>query len=267
MNIEGLDDDGIEESSEPSNASYGSSRSAGNQDELFEPVKLLNETFNLPRDLCEDPAIFDEFFSIDTWNSIPEDVRNSLCSNLLPTFPENDEFEKKKTIQMLFKNELERFGQAPLKNFQANLEDGNYRPDIVKLSKSLKRAHEREQRYQECERISRLAKSLHNSRIELLKSAYSQPAGGISKLSRTISAAPKLASTAAANRAKKRYFQEIISISEEAGFNPLLSDDENYPEGPSPSFTNKQKMTLSGLLVRYLVLHIIYEFIYKNNLF
>ena len=152
---------------------------------------------------------------------------------------------------MLFNNEIERFGQTPLKTFQVNLEDGNYRPDIVKLNKSLKRANEREQRYQECERVSRLAKDLHNARNDILKLAYSQPAGGITKLSKSVSAAPKLSSSAAAKRAKKRYFHEIACISEELGFNAQFSDDENYPEGPSPSLTVKQRSTLSGLVVSF----------------
>ena len=251
MNAEGqLEDDGIDESTEPSNASYGSSESAGNQED-YELVKLLTETFNLPKDLCEDPEIFREFFSMDTWNTLSDDIQNTLASNLLPTFPDHDDYEKQRTIQMLFNNEIERFGQTPLNTFQANLEDGNFRPDILKLNKSLKRANEREQRYQECERVSRLAKDLHSSRTELLKLAYSQPAGGITKL-RSVGAVPKLSSSAAANRAKKRYFQEITSITEELGVSAQFSDDENYPEGPSPSLTTKQKMTISGLVVSLL---------------
>ena len=250
MNVEGEQLEEEESNSEcTAPSSFGSSDSVNNLSANFEVVKILTEKFHLPKDLCENPAIFKEFFSIDTWNHLPDDVQNSLASNLLPNFSENDDYEKQVTIQKLFSNDIVRFGQTPLQSFQVNLEDGNYRPDIAKLNNSLKKAQEREHKFQECERISRLAKNLMISREKLLRSAYSLPAGGITKVSRSVSTIPKLSSSAAASRAKKRYFQEINSISEELGLNPQLSEDENYPEGPPIPLTRKQKKLLSGLAV------------------
>lgn len=215
---------------------------------VLEPVKILNEYFNLPRDLCGNAAVFNEFFSMETWNSLPGNMQEHL-HNFLPKFPENDIYERNVTLSKLFNREIEHFGDSPLDTLQSNLEEGCYRPDIQRLQLNIEKAKRREQRFQESERISRLAVSLMISREKLLRAAYETAPGHMVRADRTINVVPKLIATSAAQRAKKRYFQEISNISEQIGIAGPISDDENYPEGPPAQLSRKQKRHLSGIQV------------------
>ena len=171
-------DDSSSDSSSTSSSGSGSSSNSSSSNNYsskkFEPVKILNELFHLPKDLCESAAIFNEFLSVDTWNSLSGSVQNHLL-NFLPKFEENVEEENNTTLQQLLTGQIERFNETPLRKLQQNLEEGNYRPDIVKINKTIRKAQRREERYQKCERISRLAKSLVVSREKLLRLAYATP--------------------------------------------------------------------------------------------
>jgi hypothetical protein len=61
----------------------------------------------------------------------------------LPTFPENDSEEKEETLRLLFARENLRFG-SPLSDFQVQLMDGYYRPDIAKMRSLMRKAQFRE---------------------------------------------------------------------------------------------------------------------------
>lgn len=207
-----------------------------------EVAKILDHKFHLPKELCEHPEIFKEFFSIDTWNKLSVEERTNL-SDLLPQFPENNEAEQDETIQQLFANTLTRFNQTPLDAFHSNLQDGNYRPDIAHYRKSILKAEEREQRIRECERISLLAERLVCSREKLLRSAYCCPASAFPQLPHSSGTVPRLSSSSATMRANRRYFQEIAKLTEELGL--PVSDDEVIPEGMQMQLTKKQ-MKLFG---------------------
>lgn len=208
----------------------------------FEVAKILDQKFHLPKDLCEDPEIFKEFFSLDTWNHLSKEDQSRL-SSLLPEFPENNEKERKSTIQQLFANKLTRFNQSPLDAFHNNLQDGNYRPDIAHYRKSILKAEEREQRIRECERISLLAEKLVCSREKLLRSSYRCPPGSFPQMPRSSISIPQLSSSSATMRANRRYFQEITKLTQELGF--TLSDDEIIPEGMQMQLTKKQMKQFS----------------------
>lgn len=203
----------------------------------IEVAKILDQKFHLPKDLCEHSEIFQEFFSLDTWNQLSNEERLGL-SSLLPEFPANNEVEREETIQQLFANTLTRFSQTPLDAFHNNLQDGNYRPDIAHYRKSILKAEEREQRIRECERISHLAEKLVCSREELLRSAYRCPAGSFPQLPHSSPSVPRLSSSSATMRANRRYFQEISKLTEELGL--VVSDDESVPDGMQMQLTKKQ---------------------------
>jgi nuclear factor related to kappa-B-binding protein len=236
--------------SNSSDSSSSSGNSGQDINELFETAKILSERLNLPKDLCENRAIFDEFFSLDTWNELPDNVQTHLKTNFLPNFPESNEVEKDITVEQLFTGQIERFGQRPLDRFQYNLEEGNYRPDIAKLQTAIERSRRHEQRFQECERASRMAKMLVISREKLLRAVVDAPPGTSLRPERVQMGTPKLTSSGAALRAKKRYFEEISAVAEEVGLPTTFSDDENYPEGPPPQLSKKQKRHLTGIQVR-----------------
>ena len=76
----------------------------------MEEVVVGDETIDIPSDLYTDPEIFNQFFSVDTWNDLlPEEVKLGLLK-LLPSFHQDDIDEKAKTIEMLFGGENFHFG-------------------------------------------------------------------------------------------------------------------------------------------------------------
>lgn len=257
-----MSDSECSESSESNaNSSESSDSSSSDSDEssneasttVLEAARILKQHIELPKGLCENANIFSEFFSLDTWNQLPVPIKEHL-NTFLPTFSENPAInrqEQETTIHKLFNNEISRFSGSPLIDFQTNLEEGNYRPDISKLRANIQKSQRREQRFQECERISRVAQSLLISREKLLRAAYQAPPGAVLKVDRAFQATPKLSQTAASLRAKKRYFQELSTIADGVGLGEPLSDDENYPEGPPAQLSRKQRRHLSGIQVKF----------------
>ena len=80
-----------------------------------EEILVGKKTIEIPRDLYTDAAVFNQFFSIDTWNDLlPEEVKMGLLQ-LLPSFPHDDIDEKAKTIEMLFGGENFHFGNPVAK--------------------------------------------------------------------------------------------------------------------------------------------------------
>lgn len=234
------------ESSENSSSATSSSDSESEQSSRsLEPARILRHTVELPKGLCESKAIFDEFFSLDTWKCLPDDLKDQLRA-FLPQFTgiaaseKEEQTENEITTLKLFTNQIRRFGSSPLVDFQRNLEEGNYRPDISRLRANIRKSQRREQRFQSCERVSRLAKSLVVSREKLLRAAYDGTNCSAS-CDRIGGATPKLASTAAADRAKKRYYEEIAGIMDEVGLDEQFTDDDNYPDGPPKGVRRKNK--------------------------
>lgn len=254
--MDALSDSECSDSSESHMNSSASSSSSDSEtsSQSLEPARILKQNLELPKGLCENKAIFDEFFSLDTWNSLPDHMRDQLKSCMprftsVTTSPQEEQQQQLLTIQRLFTNQITRFGTSPMADFQKNLEDGNHRPDISRLRANIRKSQRREMRFQQCERISRLAKSLAVSRERLLRAAYNSPPGVSLRVDKLVGEVPKLTSTAAALRAKKRYFQEISSVAEDVGLDGPLSEDENYPEGPPPQLSRKQRKYLYGMQV------------------
>lgn len=252
--LDNMSDSDSSESSDTVSESSASSESEQLSQSL-EPARILKQNLELPKGLCENPLIFNEFFSLDTWKCLPDHMKDQL-KPFLPNFSEvcADDKEAQRetniTVQKLFTNQITRFDSSPLIDFQRNLEEGNYRPDISRLRANIQKSQRREQRFQQCERISRLAKSLTVSREHLLCCAYDGTEFNSLCRNNKFNATPKkLTTTAAATRAKKRYFDEIASILEDVGLDVDLTDDENYSDGPA-SFSKKQKRSVGSSQVR-----------------
>nr|XP_014097055.2 uncharacterized protein LOC106622416 isoform X1 [Bactrocera oleae]XP_014097056.2 uncharacterized protein LOC106622416 isoform X1 [Bactrocera oleae]XP_014097057.2 uncharacterized protein LOC106622416 isoform X1 [Bactrocera oleae] len=230
----------LEDSDTNSSSSSSMSSSTSNSDvndlqlDTLELAKIRNELLRLPRGLCENMKIFHEFFSIDTWNNIPEAIRASLekhlpdFTNMLTT--QEISVEMQRTLSMLFNGDLMRFGHSPLFDLQQELESGNFRPDVLKLRQSIAKSRRREQRFQRCERLSQLAKELFLSRERLLQMAYKSVPSSILRVERTTKreqttfhADTKLCTV----RCRKRLRKELDSITEQLGIKPNeLSADE-----------------------------------------
>lgn len=251
-----MSDSECSDTTESSSAASSSASESEQSSQSLEPARILKQNLELPKSLCENPSIFHEFFSLETWKCLPDHMQDQLKA-FLPRFDgivdnESDEqIEMNATLQKLFTNQITRFGASPLIDFQRNLEEGNYRPDISRLRANIRKSQRREQRFQQCERATRLAKALVVSREKLLRAAYDGAnCQAINSMAdKVMNDVPKLTSTAAAERAKKRYFDEISAIMEDVGLALQLSDDENYPDGPPVHLTRKQRKYLSGTQV------------------
>lgn len=221
-----------------SSCSMSSSTSNSNVNDLqldtLELAKIMNEVIRLPRGLCENMKIFHEFFSVETWNNIPEAIRSNLEKHL-PHFtniltPQETSVEIQRTLSMLFNGDLMRFGHSPLFDLQQELESGNFRPDVLRLRQSIAKSRRREQRFQRCERLSQLAKELFLSRERLLRTAYKSAPSSILRTERitkreqtTFHADTKLCTV----RCRKRFRKELDHITDQLGIkaNELSADE------------------------------------------
>ncbi|XP_062544809.1 nuclear factor related to kappa-B-binding protein isoform X2 [Armigeres subalbatus] len=207
----------------------------------FESTKITTEIINLPKELCEDKEVFKEFFSMETWHSLSDPIRKHL-GMYLPMFTDNIEFEKKSIIESLFNNRLTRFDSCPLERLQRMLEEGNCRPEISTLNKSIAKAERREQRFQECERLTEVARKVSMSRERILRTVcQSAPRSYSSGQQFVYSSRSPLFSSANAMRAKKRYLQEVGSIAEQLNLPDILSDDEKCTEATMNYIPRKQR--------------------------
>ncbi|KAM3961478.1 uncharacterized protein ACR2FA_004372 [Aphomia sociella] len=225
-----------------SSSSSESSSGSSDSDELLETVRILGQTLELPQELCEDYTVFKEFFSMKTWEAL-EDQHKEQLMKYLPKFPDNDEEEKEKTIEMLFNHEPFHF-TSPFGDFYNNLKHGNYRPDIAKMRKFLKKARAKQQKHKIKSYYAKLLPEVLISRERLLAASKAAPPGPTPRL-------PLLPSKPSSKnnykplylRARQRYFEELAAIRGEVGGDE--SDDENYPDGP-PEQTTKKRKHVSG---------------------
>lgn len=261
--LDNMSDSECSDSSENDTSSSAASTNTSDSEQSFqslEPARILKQNLELPKGLCDNPDIFNEFFSLDTWRCLPDHMKDQL-KPFLPNFNDvcTDEKDAQRetnaTIQKLFTNQINRFTASPLIDFQRNLEEGNYRPDISRLRANIQKSQRREQRFQQCEHISRMAKTLVVSRERLLRNAYDSTTPNAAKQNnkKKIRSPMKLQTSVVATRAKKRYFEEISIILDDVGLDTDFTDDENYPEGPPPSLARK-KRNLGSSQVRMILL-------------
>lgn len=212
-------------------------------DEKLETVQVSGTRIQIPQGLCERKNIFQEFFSLHSWNSLSESNKQHL-KKFLPTFPENDEQEKNNTIQKLFSGEVFKFSN-PLSEFHDHLKAGHYRPDIAKMRYMIRKAERKEAKCRYRKFRERLESEVMESRQNLLNVVSALPPGVEPRVEKTSTNAPAYISPIA-YRTKMRYFQELSAIRskvDESGF----SSDENYPEGPPTSISRKQKRHLNSI--------------------
>jgi len=195
--------------------------SVGNEP-VLEEVLLGSRTVEIPSDLYENEDIFNQFFSIDTWNDLlSEEVKLGLL-NLLPSFPADDIDEKAKTIEMLFGKENFHFGN-PLSKFRNDLLAGDYFPDNVEMKKIVRAAQKRNyEEWMENHHYT-LVQDILDSRKSLLEVATGN-----------VVTTPKIERKRGPRggnmrqKIKKRYLDELSRIKREVGEEGLSSDDEGY---------------------------------------
>ncbi|XP_046383131.1 nuclear factor related to kappa-B-binding protein isoform X2 [Ischnura elegans] len=209
----------------------------------LENCRFGKVTLKLPQGMCESKEIFMDLLSHRNWqNSFSAEQKEHL-RKFLPVFPQNDAIEKEKTIKKLFSGETFRF-TSPLIDVHTQLQNGHFRPDIAKMRSIMKKVQQREYRYRQRRYYFRVMKELLVSRRRLLEAAFRLPPDTSPRAER-IPPPPK--SFPVAWKTRRRYFRELACIREEVGESSQSSEDENYPDGPPPKLSKKQKKQLLAL--------------------
>ncbi|XP_034488895.1 nuclear factor related to kappa-B-binding protein [Drosophila innubila] len=214
-------------------------------DELELAQLNSSHLFRLPRGLCESASIFHEFFSVETWQLLPNNMQAQL-QPLLPSYaaflsPPQAAAEQQRTLLQLFNGGLQRFGQSPLLRLQHQLEEGSLRPDVLQLRLSIERSQRRERRFQHAERLSRLAKELFLSREQMLQQVYAMApppnAAGFDRFKVQSRSRKRKTPTLhrenkfCVERARKRYCQELVELTRDLQLQPGdISADEHDEE-------------------------------------
>ncbi|CAJ0963035.1 unnamed protein product, partial [Ranitomeya imitator] len=84
---------------------------------VLEPCLLGGTRVSLPEDLLEDPELFFDVVSMDTWHNVLSDSQREHLRQFLPSFPENNSQQQEQALQTLFRGENVRFGN-PLQTAQ-----------------------------------------------------------------------------------------------------------------------------------------------------
>ncbi|XP_071441190.1 nuclear factor related to kappa-B-binding protein isoform X2 [Hetaerina americana] len=209
----------------------------------LENCRFGKVNLKLPQGLCESKEIFMDLLSPRNWQNCFTAEQKEHLRKFLPVFPHNDAVEKEKTIKKLLGGETFRFS-SPLIDIHSQLQNGHFRPDIAKMRSIMKKVQQREYRYRQRRYYFRVMKELLVSRRRLLEAAFKLPPDTSPRAER-IPPPPK--SFPVAWKTRRRYFRELSSIREEVGESSQSSEDENYPDGPPPKLSKKQKKQLVAL--------------------
>uniref|UniRef100_A0A2M4CIX1 Putative r-kappa-b n=1 Tax=Anopheles darlingi TaxID=43151 RepID=A0A2M4CIX1_ANODA len=222
--------DGYAETENSFATSSGSDSEESNTS-LLETNSILSEKLILPKDLCHNEAIFNEFFIPSIWDTLPPSAKQYLRTFL----PETDHRStSSKVVNDLLSRRLDRFGLDQIKSLQVNLAKGNFRADIAKLRQTLSKSVIKEQRMLDLQRYLRLARNVLLSReVKLMTEVHNQSHQKIAFCPRN---RPNAQFPQSSKRdkfrtiAKKRYLSEIVGISETIGVPLSLSDEEECYE-------------------------------------
>ena len=189
--------------------------------EQVEEVLLGDSLLEIPRDLFENEDIFNQFFSIETWNDhLPEDLKLKLF-NHLPEFPENDDEEKLKTIEMLFDKEVFHFSN-PLLKFRDQLMRREFSADNVQMNRLVREAKKRN-----------FNQWLDNYQFEIAQKCLNSRKKHLEAATGNIVTVPKIERKRGARggnmsvKIKRRIREEMMRIRQEVGEEGVSSDEDN----------------------------------------
>ncbi|KAG8434699.1 hypothetical protein GDO86_012888 [Hymenochirus boettgeri] len=201
---------------------------------IMEECMLGGTRVSLPEDLLEDPELFFDVVSLDTWQNILSDSQRKHLKQFLPSCPDDSPDQQEQIIQSLFRGENFRFGN-PLHIAQKLFRDGHFNPEVVKyrqlcLKSQYKRYLTSQQQY-----FHTLLKQILASRKELLDLARKNGPDLVMKKT-----PPLLRNTPEERerRAQRRYLKILREVKEECGDGTLSSEEEDLSSWLPGSPTN-----------------------------
>ncbi|OCT72311.1 nuclear factor related to kappa-B-binding protein isoform X2 [Xenopus laevis] len=200
---------------------------------IMEECMLGGTRVSLPEDLLEDPELFFEVVSRDTWKNVLSDSQREHLKQFLPVFPDDNANQQEKIIQSLFRGDNFRFGN-PLYIAQKLFRDGHFNPEVVKyrqlcLKSQYKRYLTSQQQY-----FHKLLKQILASRKELLDLASKN---GPDLLMKRKPSSLRNSPEERERRAQRRYLKILREVKDECGDGTLSSEEEDLsswlPESPT----------------------------------
>ncbi|KAG9482062.1 nuclear factor related to kappa-B-binding protein [Eleutherodactylus coqui] len=204
---------------------------------IMEPCLLGGTRVSLPEDLLEDPELFFDVVSVDTWQNVLSDSQREHLRQFLPSFPENNTEQQEQAVQSLFIGENFRFGN-PVHVAQKLFRDGHLNPEVVKyrqlcLKSQYKRYLTSQQQY-----FHNLLKQILASRKELLDVARKK---GPDLVMKRKPVSLRNSPEERERRAQRRYLKILREVKEECGDATLSSEEEDLsswlPGSPTQSPT------------------------------
>ncbi|KAM4651392.1 nuclear factor related to kappa-B-binding protein isoform 2-T2 [Discoglossus pictus] len=202
---------------------------------IMEECMLGGTRVSLPEDLLEDPELFFDVVSLDTWQNVLSDSQRQHLKQFLPSFPDNNTDQQEDIVKALFRGDTFRFGN-PLQVAQKLFRDGHFNPEVVKyrqlcLKSQYKRYVTSQQQY-----FHTLLKQILASRKELLDLARKNGPDLVMK--RKLS---QLGNTPEEReqRTQRRYLKILREVKDECGDGTLSSEEEDLsswlPGSPTQS--------------------------------
>ncbi|XP_069598460.1 nuclear factor related to kappa-B-binding protein [Ranitomeya imitator] len=200
---------------------------------VLEPCLLGGTRVSLPEDLLEDPELFFDVVSMDTWHNVLSDSQREHLRQFLPSFPENNSQQQEQALQTLFRGENVRFGN-PLQTAQRLFRDGHLNPEVVKyrqlcLKSQYKRYLTSQQQY-----FHNLLKQILASRKELLDTSRKK---GPDLVMKRKSGSLRNSPEERERRAQRRYLKILREVKEECGDTNLSTEEEDLsswsPQSPT----------------------------------
>jgi len=205
----------VEESSEEMEDSY---EEGGSEDLLLD-----NTIINIPSELFTNSRLFFNFFSVDTCLNLDPTIKEKI-NEMLPNFPEDDDDQKLKSLEMLFSGQNIAFGN-PLIDFREKVLNGKFYPECVLMQRAVRNAKRRDKEIQIEEYQFRLMHDLLKSRKSLLEltsgNSVSLPLA-VQKLEKqTITLGNSVQ-----HRSSRRYIEEVHDVKNQVEEYDVSSDDE-----------------------------------------
>ncbi|XP_028664302.1 nuclear factor related to kappa-B-binding protein [Erpetoichthys calabaricus] len=191
---------------------------------IMEDCMLGATRVSLPEDLLEDPEIFFDVVSHNTWKDVLTDAQREHLRQFLPQFPDgNSRDQQEAIIADLFGDKNFRFGN-PLHIAQKLFRDGYFNPEVVKYRQLCLKSQRKRYVYSQQQYFHKLLKQILISRKELLDMA--RRSGPDLVLKRRYPS-PSTRPEEREQRAKRRVAKILREVKEECGDSTVSSDEED----------------------------------------
>jgi len=190
----------------------------------IEELLLDNMLIHAPSDLFTNAEIFSQFFSLQMFNSLAEDIKEKI-NTMLPNFPENNAEQKLVTMEMLFGGENFSFGN-PILGFREQVLRGKFQPDSLLVNKYVRNACKRDRSLLQEEYQFKLMHDMLISRKQLLESTSGHPVP-VPLAVQKLEAQTFVLGRSVKQRTKRRYLEELQLMNSELEEYNLSSDDES----------------------------------------